>query len=202
LYHSLSGFCNSPVSKHSRVFEADIVRVHAKELPARGVERLLEVVCEGAQNRVPERVQVVDPLRPIGFKEEEVTAHVTLGVLVGVTRHGMERLVDVSEVVDKQSQVDGLRKTYVHRSHILDRPVNDSNRIDNALTHLVDGPFDIEWLQEPVFGLLEAFVEERSVNEVPVGNALKPGILDEVRIGGTLYKRVVLLRVHKLTQHV
>jgi hypothetical protein len=157
------------VEARSRVKVADVEGLLSQEIPVSLVKGLLEIAAVVADDGVPKHVRVVDlGVAGQGLDLKEVASLVTLGEIVSVARNRMERLMDVSKVVNEQTEVPRHGKVGVHGEDILLGTMNDANGVDNCEVHLRDGPFYVERLEEVIIWLLETLIEERSVDEMPV----------------------------------
>lgn len=74
----------------------------AKAVPSVAAEGHLGGVLVSVNERIPNGVEVLD--LALGGEVDEVTTCITLGVLIVEERDGVEWLVDVSEIVDEESE--------------------------------------------------------------------------------------------------
>ena len=100
----------------------------------------------------------------------------------------MQRLVHVTEVVDKKAQVHSISEQ--PRDTFLLVLVTVALSIEH-LGHVLDGPRDVEVLR--VDRRREVVVHERLVNVMPRAEVIEANILNVVRESSALDKRVVLL---------
>jgi hypothetical protein len=113
----------------------------------------------------------------------------------------VKRLVNVSKVVDKKTEVPWLWKVGVHGEDILRGSVNGANWVDNGAIHLHDGPLNVEGFEEKILRLLEALIEDGGLDIVPRGKMTEARVLDEISKGRRFDKWVILLAVHKAAEN-
>jgi len=155
-------------------------------------ERLFVVSLVKGNNGVPESVELVDGTMLLEL--ETVSTSVSMREVFAVSGSCMEGLVDITYVVDQEAEVEGVAKGVAHRRRR--RLILAWLGVLECIFKLGDDPRDVEVLGVPVV-LLEV-IEERSVDEVPVGLGVPALGLDLVCESGALYEWVLVFECGKL----
>lgn len=160
-------------------------------IPGVLAERSREVLVELVDARVPKGVQLIDTV--LLLQEEQVSTHITVGMLLGVARHCVQRLVHVTEVVDKKAQVHTIAEQPRDTALIILLGltlVATALSVEHA-SHVIDGPSDVEVLRQHCG--IETLVHECLIDVMPRANVIEADILNVVGEGRTLNKSMVLL---------
>jgi len=138
-------------------------------------------------------MQLVDSL--VFSKPEKITTFVTFRKVLGVTSGSMERLVNITYIMDQQTKVKTLCEHEANTAILVSKRRNGCWLLDKlkGVNHLLNGPSNVIFLSLDTVSIIKVIGKYWCVCIMPVALVYETCILDDIGKGCTLDKWVIFL---------